>query len=180
MDKSSHTTPSVPLTLPFHPTYEQKWTQKSPTDSDLRDIIRQMGLKFTNQRFLILKAIFSGSKKHITAQSLFEKLNEEEPSLGFATVYRFLRALTQHGYMLEVRMGGSPARYELTPHKHHDHLTCIYCGQIEEFEDDEIEKLQEEVSRKNKYILVHHILELYGVCSKPSCRKRYAEFQKKK
>ncbi len=165
----------LPGGLNVSPPKAYKFDKQVYSDNDLKDMIREMGLKFTSQRLLILKTIFSYDKKHITAQSLFEKLSEIEPSLGFATVYRFLRVLTQHGFMIEVRMGAMPARYELTPQKHHDHLTCIYCGKIVEFEDDRIERLQEEVSRKNKFILVHHILELYGVCENQHCRTRYKE-----
>ena len=169
----------LPKGLPFYAQQPEKLPQKRyPSDLEFKDMIRQMGLKFTPQRLVILKVIFSYDKKHITAQALFETLSEKSPHIGFATVYRFLRVLTQHGRMIEVRMGAMPARYELTPRKHHDHLTCIYCGHIVEFEDDKIEKLQDEVCKKNKFQLVHHILELYGVCSSSFCQKQHKSLHK--
>ena len=170
--------PFLPVGLNLEASKARKFKKRVYSDSELKDIIRSVGLKFTSQRLLILKTIFSYDKKHITAQSLFDKLSQIEPSLGFATVYRFLRVLTQKGFMIEVRMGAMPARYELTPHNHHDHLTCVYCGKIVEFEDENIEMLQEEVSLKNKFILVHHILELYGVCEKKECRAQYKNSQR--
>lgn len=140
--------------------------------SGFKRIIREMGLKVTKQRMAILEALNMG-QAHVTAQEVFEIVNEKYPEIGFATVYRFLRKLTENNYVTEVRMGGLPARYELTPKSHHDHLTCIHCSKIVEFENAEIERLQLEVAKKNNFILTSHVLELYGVCSSPECRKKH-------
>ncbi|MCB0370999.1 MAG: transcriptional repressor, partial [Bdellovibrionales bacterium] len=70
----------------------------------------------------------------------------------------------------EVRMGGMPARYELTPKKHHDHMTCTECGSIVEFENKNIESLQEKVALQYGFKLTHHVLELYGIC--PACQTK--------
>ncbi len=133
-------------------------------EEDFRDMIRQMGLKVTYQRVTILNALYVGHN-HMTAQELFEKVRKVFSEIGFATVYRFLRKLTDHQLVTEVRMGGLPARYELTPKNHHDHLTCVVCGKICEFENPEIESLQEEVAKFYGFQLTHHVLELYGHCS---------------
>ena len=135
--------------------------------SQLKRIIRNMNLKVTNQRMAILKSLNSG-RAHVTAQEVFEEVIKDHPEIGFATVYRFLRKLTEHEFVTEVRMGGLPARYELTPKKHHDHLTCVKCSKIVEFENLEIEKLQVQVAEENGFHLTSHVLELYGVCSQ--CR----------
>lgn len=140
--------------------------------SGFKRIIREMGLKVTKQRMAILEALNMG-QAHVTAQEVFEIVNEKHPEIGFATVYRFLRKLTENNYVTEVRMGGLPARYELTPKSHHDHLTCVYCSKIVEFENTEIERLQEDVARRNGFLLTSHVLELYGVCSGPECRKKH-------
>lgn len=134
----------------------------------LRKIIRDMGLKVTDQRLLILKALHSG-RVHVTAQEVFELVSKQDPEIGFATVYRFLRTLTDQGFVNEVRMGGSSARYELKPEGHHDHLTCERCGMICEFENSKIEELQESVARQFGFQLTSHVLELYGLC--PQCQK---------
>lgn len=146
--------------------------QETFEESELKRIIRALNLKVTNQRLAILKALHEG-RRHVTAQELYEKLNVEHPEIGFATVYRFLRTLTEGHFVSEVRMGGLPARYELTPKGHHDHLTCVKCGKICEFENRAIETLQEKVAHQFGFRLTHHILELYGVC--PACQAKAQE-----
>jgi Fur family ferric uptake transcriptional regulator len=146
-------------------------------DDDFKKMIRSMNLKITEQRLLILDCLSSSetkireknSTRHVTAQELYEKAVVKDPSIGFATVYRFLRALADHKLVTEVRMGGHASRYELTPKDHHDHLTCTSCGKICEFENDKIEKLQVQVASHFGFQLTHHILELYGLCQ--DCQK---------
>lgn len=145
-------------------------------EDELRALIRKLNLKVTEQRLLILKALCEG-RRHVTAQELFEKVVKVDASIGFATVYRFLRHMNEQKFVTEVRMGGLPARYELTPKRHHDHLTCTQCNQIVEFENKTIESLQEKVAKQFGFILTHHVLELYGVC--PRCQATRASGKKK-
>lgn len=135
-------------------------------------MIREMSLKVTKQRLAILEALNMG-QAHVTAQEVYEIVNSKHPEIGFATVYRFLRKLTDNKYVTEVRMGGMPARYELSPNNHHDHITCIACGKIVEFQNDHIERLQLEVAKTHDFILTSHVLELYGVCGNSSCRAKH-------
>lgn len=128
-----------------------------------KKIVRDLGLKVTHQRLAILTVIRSGPA-HFTAQEVFELVNEKNPEIGFATVYRFLKKLSEQNFVTEVRMGGMPARYEWSAKEHHDHLTCVKCNKIVEFENQKIEDLQLSIARKNGFILTHHILELYGIC----------------
>lgn len=144
-----------------------KLVQEDFSDEKMKVIIRKMNLKVTGQRLLILRAFHEG-RRHMTAQELFEKVAKTDSSIGFATVYRFLRSMADQKLVTEVRMGGLPARYELTPQKHHDHLTCTECGQIVEFENKTIESLQEKVAVQFGFKLTDHLLELYGVC--PKCQ----------
>lgn len=157
-------------TLPYRGNQEQLIQRDRVKDDSLRRLIRQMGLKVTLQRMSILKALTQPGPVHVTAQELFERVSPQHPDIGFATVYRFLRTLTQHNFVTELRMGGAPARYELTPHRHHDHLMCTACGRIVEFENEQIEKLQLEVAKKNAFQLTGHVLELYGLC--PACQQK--------
>lgn len=138
-------------------------------NGDFKRIVREMGLKVTDQRISILKSMSSG-RAHVTAQEVFEEVVVGNPDIGFATVYRFLKKLKDHGFVTEVRMGGLPARYELTPRKHHDHLTCTSCGKIVEFSNDEIERLQLEVASLHNFKMTGHLLELYGICG--DCQKK--------
>lgn len=134
------------------------------SEKDLKQIIRDMNLKVTDQRLTILQCLHQG-RTHVSAQEVFESVIESFPEIGFATVYRFLRSLTDNGFVTEVRMGGLPARYELTPRAHHDHLTCVKCNKICEFENADIEMLQEKVARQFGFKLTGHVLELYGLCT---------------
>src|SRR4051812_11106751 len=150
------------------PIEPEKLIRREPVDpATFKRLIRQMGLKVTQQRIAILETLSHG-RAHVTAQEVFEIVNAKHPEIGFATVYRFLRKMAEQKLVTEVRMGGLPARYELTPRRHHDHLTCVECGQIVEFECPPIENLQEQVAREHNFRLTHHVLELYGEC--PRCQ----------
>ena len=150
------------------PVEPEKLIRRDPVDpATFKRMIRRMGLKVTSQRLAILETLSAG-RAHVTAQEVFETVNSRYPDIGFATVYRFLRKMAEQSMVTEVRMGGLPARYELTPRRHHDHLTCTRCGQIVEFENQGIESLQEKVARDHSFQLTHHVLELYGVC--PRCQ----------
>ncbi len=152
------------LALGRRPIEPEKLVRRDPVDpGTFKRMIRQMGLKVTQQRLAILESLSAG-RAHVTAQEVFEVVNSTYPEIGFATVYRFLRKMAEQKLVTEVRMGGLPARYELTPRRHHDHLTCVQCGQIVEFECPPIENLQEQVAREHNFRLTHHVLELYGVC----------------
>ena len=150
------------------PIEPEKLIRREPVDpGTFKRMIRQMGLKVTQQRVAILETLSLG-RAHVTAQEVFEVVNSKYPDIGFATVYRFLRKMAEQNMVTEVRMGGLPARYELTPRRHHDHLTCTQCGQIVEFESPQIETLQELVAKEHNFRLTHHVLELYGEC--PRCQ----------
>ncbi len=150
------------------PLEPEKLIRREPLEpGTFKRMIRKMGLKVTQQRLAILESLSAG-RAHVTAQEVFETVNARYPEIGFATVYRFLRKMAEQKMVTEVRMGGLPARYELTPRRHHDHLTCKLCGQIVEFESPQIEALQEQVAKEHNFRLTHHVLELYGDCAR--CR----------
>ena len=162
------TTIAVPL-LPRQHDEDMVMVREERDDAEFKRIIRALNLKVTNQRLALLRCLHEG-RRHVTAQELFERVSGRHPEIGFATVYRFLRTLTEGRFVTEVRMGGLPARYELTPKGHHDHLTCVDCGKIVEFENRAIENLQEKVAQRFGFQLTHHVLELYGVC--PECQAK--------
>ncbi len=159
--------PKLPKSFDFQETLLKK--RSSYTEAELKEVIRSLHLKVTQQRLMILKILNSGQRKHITAQELYERVSAEDSSIGFATVYRLLKKLADSHLVTEVRVGGAPARYELNPKSHHDHITCIQCGKISEFENQEIEQLQSMVAKKMGYQLTSHVLELFGICL--NCQK---------
>ena len=120
------------------------------------------GVKLTEQRKIIAK-VMSSSKDHPNVDELYKRVSNIDPKISIATVYRTIKLfadegiVTKHGFK-----GGEKARYEELSESHHDHLIDIKTGEIIEFVDDEIEKLQKKIAEKFGYDLVDHKLELYG------------------
>ena len=120
------------------------------------------GVKLTEQRKIIAK-VMSSSKDHPDVDELYKRVSNIDPKISIATVYRTIKLfaevgiVTKHGFK-----GGEKARYEELSESHHDHLIDIKTGEIIEFVDDEIEKLQKKIAEKFGYDLVDHKLELYG------------------
>lgn len=122
------------------------------------------GLRSTDQRRLIVETFFK-SPNHVSIEELLAQVRSQDPKVGYATVYRTLKLLTECGVAFERRFGDGLARYELADDaSHHDHLICIDCGTIVEFEEPRIETLQEAVATQHGYELRSHKHELYGIC----------------
>jgi Fur family transcriptional regulator, ferric uptake regulator len=128
------------------------------------------GLRSTDQRRLIVEVFFR-SPNHISIEELLAVVRAEDPKVGYATVYRTLKLLTECGVAFERKFGDGLTRYELADESaHHDHLICIECGNITEFEEAEIEVLQEAIATKHGYLLRSHKHEMYGIC--PECQEK--------
>ncbi len=128
------------------------------------EYISKKKLKFTSQRNIIL-VTFLKEEGHISTEELYKKVAQKYPSIGIATVYRTLKLLTECGLAYERQFGDGQSRYEHShEHIHHDHLICTGCGKIVEFENADIEKLQNEIAKKNRFKVYAHKLELYGLC----------------
>ncbi len=126
------------------------------------------GLRSTDQRRLIVETFFR-SDNHVSIEELLAQVRIKDSRVGYATVYRTLKLLTECGVANERRFGDGLTRYELADDvAHHDHLICVGCGDIIEFEEPRIEELQEGVARKYGFELRSHKHELYGFC--PKCR----------
>lgn len=131
--------------------------------------IEEKGLKSTTQRDEIVNVFFN-LKEHVSIEELHHKVQKKNPKIGYTTVYRTLKLLTESGLAHERQFGDGQARYEpVTTEEHHDHLICLKCGAIMEFENKKIEKLQEDVAKQHGFEVKNHKLELYGYCKK--CRK---------
>lgn len=147
------------------------------SQAELKELLRSLRLKVTQQRLSILQALHQGAS-HVQVHDVLEIVRMDDPSIGFATVYRLLKKMAQTGHVTEVRTGSQPTRYEMTPTRHHDHLTCVQCGRICEFESGEIESLQIQVAEKLGFRLTGHLLELHGVCA--ACDRRETEAKTKR
>ena len=120
------------------------------------------GVKLTEQRKIIAK-VMSGSKDHPDVDELYKRVSNIDPKISIATVYRTIKLFAEEGIVTKHGFkGGEKARYEELSESHHDHLIDIKTGEIIEFIDDEIEKLQKKIAEKFGYDLVDHKLELYG------------------
>jgi Fur family ferric uptake transcriptional regulator len=129
------------------------------------DFINRKGLKTTSQRMIILEA-FLGSDCHFSTEELYLKLREEFPKIGYATVHRTLKLFAECGIAAERHFGDGQTRYEpVKEAEHHDHLVCTECGLIIEFEEPQIEQLQEKVAAAHHFQIATHRLELYGLCA---------------
>jgi Fur family ferric uptake transcriptional regulator len=128
------------------------------------------GLRSTDQRRVIVETFFE-SPNHVSIEELLADVRAREPKVGYATVYRTLKLLTECGVAFERRFGDGLTRYELADDtSHHDHLICVECGTITEFEEPRIEEIQEEVAERHGFQLRSHKHEMYGVC--PDCQRK--------
>ena len=129
------------------------------------------GVKLTDQRRIIVK-VLSESKKtygesdHPDVDELYNRVSKVDSKISIATVYRTVKILEEAGILVKHDFKAGKARYEQLRESHHDHLIDVKTGEIIEFVDEEIEKLQKKVAEKYGYKLVDHKLELYGVKKK--------------
>ena len=127
------------------------------------------GLRSTRQRDVILD-IFLSTHQHISVEELYLKVKASNPGVGQATVYRTLKLFTEAGLAREILLHDGQTRYEhVVAGEHHDHLVCTGCNSIIEFEDETIEKLQDEIAARHGFLIKNHKMEIYGLCS--TCRQ---------
>ena len=125
------------------------------------------GVKLTDQRKVIVKVLSEskeayGESDHPDVDELYTRVSKIDSKISIATVYRTVKLLEEAGILAKHDFKGGKARYEQSPDEHHDHLIDINSGEIVEFVDKDIEKLQEAVAKKLGYKLIDHKLELYG------------------
>ena len=119
------------------------------------------GVRLTDQRKLVAK-VMSESVDHPDVDELHKRVNKIDSKISIATVYRTVKLFEEAGVVAKHDFKGTKARYEEATQEHHDHLIDVNTGEITEFVNEDIEKLQEKVAAKLGYKLVDHRLELYG------------------
>ena len=127
------------------------------------------GVKLTEQRRIIAKIISEskteyGESDHPDVDELYNRVSKSDPKISIATVYRTVKLFEEAGILTKHDFKGGKARYEL--HDDHNHLIDIKTGEIIEFVDEEIDRLQKKIAEKYGYKLVDHKLELYGIKKK--------------
>ena len=124
--------------------------------------LKEAGLKVTSPRVKILRLLLLPENQHLSAEDLYKKLLEQGDEVGVATVYRVLNQFDDAGIVTRHHFEGGKSVFELTHQEHHDHLVCLKCGEVIEFNDDLIEKQQKLIAEKYGIKLTNHSLYLYG------------------
>jgi Fur family ferric uptake transcriptional regulator len=128
------------------------------------DFLSRTGLKSTRQRQQIVQAFFAAGR-HLTAEQLYQRLQEQDPGIGLVTVYRTLKLLREAGLATGRQFGDAYTRFDPTPvDRPHDHLICVRCGQIQEFRDPNLYTLRARVARRQGFTVTEHRLDVYGLC----------------
>ena len=131
--------------------------------------LRQHGYKLTSQRRAIGQVIASSSD-HLTPADIYARLHQDHPNIGLVTIYRTLEILDKLGLICEVHAGGNCRSYlARRPAEHHHHLLCSNCGQVVDFANCELSKLENRLSRETGFKMEGHLLEFLGQC--PACQK---------
>ena len=132
--------------------------------------IYKEGLKATKQREEVLNTLLNSSGHKSLAQ-IYTQVAKANPKIGYTTVYRTLKLLTRLGLATQRKFADGETRYETASEgRHHDHLICLDCGKIIEFEDQTLEALQNRIAQHHQFKISHHRMELYGRCEE--CRQK--------
>ena len=135
---------------------------------DLNDL-KNAGLKATLPRLKVLNLFENSKERHLSAEDIYKTLVTSGEDVGLATVYRILTQFEQAGILVRHHFEGGKAVFEMNAGHHHDHIVCMQCGHVEEFCDDEIEKLQHKVAEDRGFKIHDHSLYIYADCTKQTC-----------
>jgi Fur family ferric uptake transcriptional regulator len=128
----------------------------------IENLCVEKGMRMTDQRRVVAR-VLSQAHDHPDVEELYRRAHQVDPHISIATVYRTVRLFEEAGIIARHDFQGGRSRYEEAPDHHHDHLIDMKTGQVVEFMDDEIERLQTAIAKRLGYKLVDHRLELYGV-----------------
>lgn len=141
---------------------------------NFKDMLKEKGLKVTNQRVLVLEALSSEPELHLTTEEIYDLVRAEYPEIGLATVYRTIQLLLDLNLINKINLNDGFVRYEVVSDKdisghHHHHLICTDCGNVYSFEDDLLENLEEHIAKTMGFEVVDHEVKIYGYCK--NCKK---------
>lgn len=139
---------------------------------DQNQELKKAGLKVTLPRLKILEILKLPENQHISAEEVYKILLDQGEDIGLATVYRVLNQFDDAGILNRHHFEGGKSVFEISNKKHHDHLVCLDCGRVMEFEDEMIEQRQNEIANDHNIKLTNHSLYLYGNCQKKNCEFR--------
>lgn len=135
-----------------------------------RQHLKKVGLKQTEQRDTILRT-FIETREHLSTEELARLVRKRDPKIGITTVYRTLKLLAECGLASEVAFHDGIARFEHQYNRRsHHHMVCTQCGGSVEFFSPEVDKIEQEIGRKHRYLTTRHTFQVYGICEQ--CRKK--------
>lgn len=123
--------------------------------------LRKAGLKVTLPRVKILQMLESSENHHMSAEDVYKALMEAGDDVGLATVYRVLTQFESAGLVERHNFDGGHSVFEIARGEHHDHMVCMDTGDVIEFQNEEIERLQQQIAEERGYELIDHSLVLY-------------------
>lgn len=151
-----------------HSTISRQMVREAETI--FHDHLKHVGLKRTGQRATILRT-FLDTRDHLSTDELYRLVKKKDDRIGFTTVYRTLKLLSECGLASEVAFNDGIARYEHQyQRRNHHHMVCTECGSSVEFFSPGIERVEQEIGRKHKYLPTRHTFQIYGICEK--CQKK--------
>ena len=128
--------------------------------------LKEIGLKVTSPRLKVLEILEQTASSHLSAEEIYQQLQESGGNVSMATVYRVLTQFEAAGILIKHKFDDDHAVYELDQGEHHDHLICNICQRVEEFVDPVIEERQQRIAEKAGFEITHHTLNIYGICNR--------------
>ncbi|EYE88145.1 transcriptional regulator [Fervidicella metallireducens AeB] len=135
---------------------------------DLNLLFKEKNLKLTPQRYAIYKYLKS-TKNHPSAESIYEELKEDYPTMSLATVYKTLKTLIELNLVQELNVGEDNFRFDANVDSH-PHIFCLSCGRVDDVEGVNFTFLNKEIENYTDYSVDTHQLYFYGLC--PKCKER--------
>lgn len=142
----------------------------------LKEMLKEHGLKVTNQRVLVLQVLSNSPDRHLTAEEIYDLVKLEYPEIGLATVYRTIQLLLELKLIDRINLDDGFVRYEIASgdekkRHHHHHVICTTCGSVFSFEDDLLEGLEKRIEETLSFKVTDHEVKLYGTCKECSEKK---------
>ncbi len=141
-----------------------------------KTMLKEKGLKVTNQRMMVLQALGDHKDHHLTVEDIYDIVRKEYPEIGLATIYRTVQLLDEMELVDKINLDDGFVRYEIgeqgegdTKHHHH-HLICEKCGKVIPFKDDRLDSLENFIEGSTGFHVLDHELKLYGICKE--CREK--------
>lgn len=135
-----------------------------------KEMLKEKGLKVTNQRLLVLEVLAEHRDKHMTAEDIYELVREDYPEIGLATIYRAVQLLLEMQLVDRINLDDGCSRYEIgelfngEAKHHHHHLICKTCGKVSSFKGDLLEELERRIEAETGFHVLDHELKFYGQC----------------